>query len=247
MDSPAAANVFGTLGAVLWSLQLLPQIWKNWRRHDTQSLSSTFFLSWAVAGVPLGVYNIADDFNIALQIQPNILIFLSLWTWFQCKYYGDKWGTRKIVASVTGIAIVLAGAEVGLVYALRLARERGHTWPSILMAIVAAILLAGGVLRHYLQMLKTRSDAGLSLKFATLDLSGDVASLLSVLFQKTLKIYGIVIYGSELAIWVGLIGLAIHYRRVRNAESSKGPVTDMVVSGREENQASGRDEENQAF
>lgn len=151
------------------------------------------------------------------------------------------------MASVTGIAIVLAGAEVGLVYALRLARERGHTWPSILMAIVAAILLAGGVLRHYLQMLKTRSDAGLSLKFATLDLSGDVASLLSVLFQKTLKIYGIVIYGSELAIWVGLIGLAIHYRRVRNAESSKGPVTDMVVSGREENQASGRDEENQAF
>ncbi|KXH56369.1 hypothetical protein CNYM01_00249 [Colletotrichum nymphaeae SA-01] len=222
MDSPAAANVFGTLGAVLWSLQLLPQIWKNWRRHDTQSLSSTFFLSWAVAGVPLGVYNIADDFNIALQIQPNILIFL--------------------MASVTGIAIVLAGAEVGLVYALKLARERGYTWPSILMAILAAILLAGGVLRHYLQMLKTRSDAGLSLKFATLDLSGDVASLLSVLFQKTLKIYGIVIYGSELAIWSGLIGVAIHYRRVRNAESSKGPVTDTVVSGIEENQASGRDE-----
>ncbi|KAK1498954.1 hypothetical protein CCUS01_02574 [Colletotrichum cuscutae] len=246
MDSPAASNVFGTLGAVLWSLQLLPQIWKNWRRHDTQSLSSTFFLSWAVAGVPLGVYNIADDFNIALQIQPNILIFLSLWTWFQCKYYGDKWGTRKIVASVIGIAIVLASAEVGLVYALKLARERGHTWPSILMAIVAAILLAGGVLRHYLQMLKTRSDAGLSLKFATLDLSGDVASLLSVIFQKTLKIYGIVIYGSELAIWVGLIGLAIHYRRVSNGDFNKGPEVDAVVLGRGETRAADRNEENQS-
>ncbi|KAK1709755.1 hypothetical protein CaCOL14_012082 [Colletotrichum acutatum] len=243
MDNPATANVFGTFGAVLWSLQLLPQISKNWRRHDTQSLSSTFFLSWAVAGVPLGVYTIADDFNIALQIQPNILMFLSLWTWFQCKYYGNKWGTRKLVASVIGIAIVLAGAEFGLVYALKLANERGHKWPSILMAILAAILLAGGVFRHYIQMLKTRSDAGLSLKFATLDLSGDVASLLSVIFQKTLKIYGIVIYGSELAIWVGLIGLAIHYRRVRNGVSSKGPDADAVVLGRGETQATGRDEE----
>ncbi|EQB53428.1 hypothetical protein CGLO_06865 [Colletotrichum gloeosporioides Cg-14] len=111
MDNPAAANAFGTLGAVLWSLQLLPQIWKNWRRHDSQSLSSTFFLSWAIAGVPLGVYNIADDFNIALQVQPNILIFLSLWTWSQCKYYGDNWGIKTIVPLVTSLAVVLAGAE----------------------------------------------------------------------------------------------------------------------------------------
>ncbi|KAF0324065.1 fungal specific transcription factor domain protein [Colletotrichum asianum] len=149
----------------------------------SQSLSSTFSLSWAIAGVPLGVYNIADDFNIALQIQPDILIFLSLWTWSQCKYYGDNWGIKKIVPFVTGLAIVLAGAEYGLVYALRLARERGHIWPSMLMAIVAAILLASGVLRHYVQMLRSRSDAGVSLKFATLDLSGDVASLLSHIME----------------------------------------------------------------
>lgn len=42
---------------------------------------------WAWAGVPLGVYNIVEDFNIALQIQPQILTFLSLATWIQCFYY----------------------------------------------------------------------------------------------------------------------------------------------------------------
>ncbi|KAF4844126.1 hypotheticall protein [Colletotrichum siamense] len=245
MDNPAAANAFGTLGAVLWSLQLLPQIWKNWRRHDSQSLSSTFFLSWAFAGVPLGVYNIADDFNIALQIQPNILIFLSLWTWSQCKYYGDNWSIKKLVPFVTGLAIVLAGAEYGLVYALRLARERGNDWPSMLMAIVAASLLAGGVLRHYVQMLRTRSDAGVSLKFATLDLSGDVASLLSVIFQKTLKIYGLVIYGSELAIWIGLIGLALYYRHVGQDEPSKTTGADAVVEDRTNVQTTDRDKVHQ--
>lgn len=38
---------------------------------------------WAWAGVPLGVYNIVSEYNIALQIQPQILTLLSLLTWIQ--------------------------------------------------------------------------------------------------------------------------------------------------------------------
>lgn len=44
---------------------------------------------WAWAGVPLGVYNIVEDYNMALQIQPQLLTFLSLLTWIQCYYYND--------------------------------------------------------------------------------------------------------------------------------------------------------------
>ena len=48
-------------------------------------------LLWAAAGVPLGVYNIVEDFNVALKIQPQMLITLSLITWAQCLYYGKVW------------------------------------------------------------------------------------------------------------------------------------------------------------
>lgn len=41
MDVPVAANVLGTLGAVCWSVQLLPQIWLNWRRHNATGLQPT--------------------------------------------------------------------------------------------------------------------------------------------------------------------------------------------------------------
>ena len=62
-------------------------------------------LLWACAGVPLGAYNISGHFNIALQIQPQILTVLSLITWIQCYYYDDvsspsslmclwKWGVK---------------------------------------------------------------------------------------------------------------------------------------------------------
>jgi hypothetical protein len=175
-------------------------------------LSPIFFLSWAIAGVPLGVYNIADEFNIALQVQPNILIFLSLWTWSQCNYYGKKWSRKTIALSFISIAVALGGVETGLVFALRVARRRGHDWASTLMAVIAAVLLAGGVLRHYIDMIRTRSDAGISLRFAILDASGDLASILSVIFQPKLKVLGLVIYGSELAIWIGLMAIVVFFR-----------------------------------
>lgn len=44
-------------------------------------------LLWACAGVPLGAYNVAANFNVALQIQPQILTLLSLITWIQCYHY----------------------------------------------------------------------------------------------------------------------------------------------------------------
>lgn len=196
----------------LTNCKLLPQIWKNWRRHDSESLSALFFLSWAVAGVPLGVYNIVEDFNVALQVQPNILIFLSLLTWSQCKHYGEKWGRTKIALSFASLAAILGGIEVGLVFALRLARDRGQNWALTLMAILAAVLLGAGVLRHYFDMFQTRSDAGISLRFALLDASGDVVSLLSVAFQPSLSVLGMVIYGTELAIWIGLIAIVLCFR-----------------------------------
>lgn len=169
--------------------------------------------------MPLGVYNIADDYNIALQIQPNILIFLSLLTWAQCLYYGRRRPIKSVVFLSVAIGTILGGIEVGLVFALRVANERGQRWAATLMAVVAAVLLAGGVLRHYVDMWETRSDAGLSLKFALLDASGDVASLLSVTFQPTLSILGLVIYGSELAIWIGLIVIIIYFRKIRRCNS----------------------------
>ena len=67
--------------------QLIPQIVINYRRHNAVGLQPTMMMLWAWAGVPLGVYNIVKDYNIALRIQPQILTLLSLMTWIQCFYY----------------------------------------------------------------------------------------------------------------------------------------------------------------
>lgn len=69
--------------------QLLPQIIINWRRHNTEGLQPTMMMLWAIAGAALAVYNVVENFNIALQIQPQILTSLSFITWTQCRYYSN--------------------------------------------------------------------------------------------------------------------------------------------------------------
>lgn len=66
----------------------MPQIIINYRRHNTEGLQASMMVLWAIAGVPLGVYNIVEELNVALRVQAQILTFLSLVTWAQCLYYG---------------------------------------------------------------------------------------------------------------------------------------------------------------
>jgi len=161
-------------------------------------------LLWAAAGIPLGVYNIVEDFNVALRIQPQLLTFLSLVTWIQCKYYGNKWPLSKSAAIVTPVALIMAGIECGLIFALRKAKGDRVEWPSVLMAILSACLLCAGVLRHYWDIYKERTVRGISFLFVFIDALGDLTSLISVFFQPKLDVLGMVIYGSELILWLGV-------------------------------------------
>jgi hypothetical protein len=98
-------------------------------------------LLWAIAGVPLGSYNIVENFNIALQIQPQILTVLSLITWIQCYYYEDvsgktqvkheidhilnvkqKWGLIKCCTVAGAIGAIFGGVEIALVSGLKVLR-----------------------------------------------------------------------------------------------------------------------------
>ncbi|KAI4942002.1 hypothetical protein J4E91_010389 [Alternaria rosae] len=211
MNVPVAANVLGTLGAVCWSIQLIPQIVINYRRHNATGLQPTMMMLWAWAGVPLGVYNIAEDYNIALRIQPQILTVLSLVTWIQCYYYEKSWSVLRSLAVVIPVACLMGGVQVGLIFAIQHAMSQGLHWPSILMAVASAALLAAGVLRHYVDVYVHRTVRGISFIFVGIDALGDLFSLVSVVFQPKLDVLGLVIYGSELVLWIGIFLCGAYY------------------------------------
>ncbi|KAK7422832.1 hypothetical protein QQX98_001394 [Neonectria punicea] len=205
MDVPAAANALGTLGA------LIPQIVVNYRRHNATGLQPSMMMLWAWAGVPLGVYNIVKDFNVALRIQPQILTLLSLITWIQCYYYERKWTVQRSLLVVVPIAAVMGGIQAGLIIALRIPESRGIEWPLILMAALSAALLAAGVLRHYWDIWVHRTVRGISFIFVAIDAAGDVFSLASLFFQPELDVMGVIIYATEFVLWCGVFACGGYY------------------------------------
>ncbi|GAA5831396.1 hypothetical protein JCM11251_004012 [Rhodosporidiobolus azoricus] len=206
-----AANVLGVSGAVFWSIQLLPQIYVNWKRHHAKGLQSSMMLLWAAAGIPLGAYNIASNLNIALQVQPQILTFLSLVTFTQVKYYKKHWSVRQCALVLALSCAVLGGIETGLVFALYAASNDHLDWPYILMAILAALLLCLGVGRHYADVWQHQEVRGVSLLFVGIDAMGDLTSLLSVFFEEEVDYIALVAYAAELALWTGILALAGWY------------------------------------
>lgn len=178
----------------------------NYLRHDTTGLQPVMMLLWAAAGIPLGVYNIVQSFNIALQIQPQILTVLSLATWAQCQYYGNttRWPWQKCLLAVTSLGFLMAAIEVSLIFGLKAAVACNIDWPLELMAALSAALLCAGVLRHYWDIYRERTVRGISFIFVGIDAMGDLTSLISVFFQPELDVLGMVIYGSELVLWLGV-------------------------------------------
>ncbi|KAL8919032.1 MAG: hypothetical protein Q9208_006998 [Pyrenodesmia sp. 3 TL-2023] len=57
---PVSANVLGTIGTIFWCIQLIPQIWYNWKQKKTQGLPGLMMFIWAVSAVPFGVYAIVQ-------------------------------------------------------------------------------------------------------------------------------------------------------------------------------------------
>jgi hypothetical protein len=115
---------------------------------------------------------------------------------------------------VVPIACLMGGVQAALIFALRIGHERHIQWPITLMAVLSAVLLAAGVLRHYWDIYVHRTVRGISFIFVGIDAAGDVFSLISVLFEPKLDILGLLIYGTELILWIGVFACGGYYNFV---------------------------------
>ena len=108
----------------------------------------------------------------------------------------------------------MGGVQAGLIFALRHAKERDMEWPLILMAVLAAALLAAGVGSHYVDIYLHRTVRGISFIFVAIDALGDVFSLLSVVFEPQIDALGMIIYGTELVLWMGVFACGAYYNLI---------------------------------
>ncbi|KAK3394109.1 hypothetical protein B0H63DRAFT_36023 [Podospora didyma] len=217
------------------SSQLVPQIWTNWRKKKTDGLPGVMMFLWALCGIPFGVYAIAQNFNIPLQVQPHAFMGLCLVSWAQTLVYHNKWEAWK--ASTLGVAsaVVFAGVEVALVLTLRPLYDQGKEIPIFVVGVIAAILLAVGLLPPYREIWKRKGRViGINWVFLSMDWSGAFFSLLALVVQNTFDVLGGALYiiccFLELGIFTSHVVWLIRTRKLRKAAKAEGKTFDDIAA-----------------
>lgn len=205
MTSSVAENVLGTIGTVLWCIQLVPQIIRNYKVKECLGLPPLMMFLWASSGVPFSIYFFATDGSVPLRVQPQLFTFFCLLTWAQTLYYPPvqiHW--TRFIGYVGGFVAVAVGLEVGFIVWLRPLHRRGETWPTLIIGIIASVLLVLGLLPPYLELWKRKGRVvGINFIFLAMDSSGALFSLLSIVVGN-MDIMSIVLYAVVLAMEVGI-------------------------------------------
>lgn len=83
-------------------------------------------------------------------------------------------------------ALAFGGIELLLILTLRPLYDRGIAWPIMIVGVIAAILLAAGLLPPYAELWKRQGRVvGINFAFLTIDWLGAFFSLMGVVAQNT--------------------------------------------------------------
>lgn len=242
-ENKSAENVLGTLGAVFWTIQILPQIWKSHRTKSTRGLSASLMFLWAFAALFLGTYIVVQRLSIPLQVQPQIFGVLGAMSWCQCLYYEHGYSKAKAISILVGFCVIFAGFEAGSVYALWAGEDNGTEAPVLFYGYTSSVLLAVALLPQYWEIYRLKEVVGISLSFMAIDILGGVFSFLSLFFRPKLDIAAFVSYAlvvildGVVVVLAWILNPIAKKRRAREAaeaeqgvvgESGPSPAVDMT-------------------
>ncbi|TXT07129.1 hypothetical protein VHUM_03299 [Vanrija humicola] len=176
-------NGLATIGAILWSVQVIPQIIKSHQTKSTEGLSPHLMLIWATACLFEGAYLVAMRSSLPLQLQPQCFGLLGAVSWAQCLYYSYGFSKRKAITYLVSFWAIFAGFEAASVFTLWHLQAKGITWPLPMYGYITTVLLAMGLLPQYYEIWVHKEVFGISMGFMLIDIAGGVFSAASLFFH----------------------------------------------------------------
>ncbi|KAF8543258.1 PQ loop repeat-domain-containing protein [Trichophaea hybrida] len=238
-DIPISATILGLIGTIFWCIQLVPQIWTNFRSKNTEGLPASMMMLWAISGIPFGVYAIIQNLNVPIQVQPQIFITLSIISWAQCLHYSSSW--RRLTSTLLSIILLLifGAIEAVLIITLRPLYKNGKEYPMTIIGVIAVILLGSGLIPPYFEIAKRQGRVvGINFVFLAVDWSGAFFSLMSLVAQHTFDYLAGVMYiiclTLETGIFVSHLVWMFRFREERRVERERKKVEEGTVEVKED-------------
>ncbi|GAB1312249.1 hypothetical protein MFIFM68171_02459 [Madurella fahalii] len=190
---------------------------------------------WALSGVPFGVYAIAQNFNIPLQVQPHIFLSLCLISWSQTLLYHRKWPSWRVWLLTIVVFSIFASAEIALIFTLKPIYDDGNATPITVVGVIAAVLLAVGLLPPYGEIWKRRGRViGINWIFLSMDWFGAFFSLMALVAQRTFDVLGGVLYIVccllEIGIFLSHLIWLARTHKIRKDAAAQGKTFDDVAA-----------------
>ncbi|KAJ7314425.1 PQ loop repeat-domain-containing protein, partial [Mycena albidolilacea] len=208
LSNPIAENVFGTLGTICWTVQLVPQIWKSWREKSTEGLSPWLVLLWGVSAPFLGAYTLILNLSVPLILEPHFFGSLCLVSWCQCQHYAHHRSWRTSTSMTLAIALLLAGFEAGLVFGLRLLFDAGSAparHATQFLGVFGSVLIGLGLVPQFVEIWRRREVVGISKLLLALDMLGGVCMDLSLAFKDRFNVVTGITYTLIVVLESGLV------------------------------------------
>lgn len=236
--SDSAATALATVGTVLWCVQLIPQVIRNWYVRDCEGVPPSMMFLWAASGIPFGIYFVVQTANLVLQIQPYLFMFFSTLCFWQTLYYPPSrlgfWKSTGIVMALVALAV---GANIGCILPLRNLYNKGIEWPNLIPGIIAAVLLAVGLLPPYWELAKRNGRVvGINFVFLSLDSTGAIFNIAAVGEQSGeidrlgIALYAVVV-GLEFGIFMShaIWALRVRYFGLKVEENTDEELADILA------------------
>lgn len=195
MSDADIANILGTIGTVLWCIQLSPQIYFLWKKKDATGFPPIFMFLWAASGIPFSIYFVGSDSYIPMQVQPQMFTLLCSIAWIQSMYYPPySYPKRKCIGYAVAFYAISLACELGFGITLKKVYLNGTHWPMLVFGIIASILLVAGLVPPYFELAKRQGQVvGINFFFLAMDSSGAIFSMASNCVDK-IDIMAMILY-----------------------------------------------------
>ncbi|RKP29169.1 PQ-loop-domain-containing protein [Metschnikowia bicuspidata] len=212
MTGSVADNVLGTIGTILFCIQLVPQIIRNYRVKECTGIPPLMMFLWSASGIPFSIYFFGINASVALKVQPILFTFFCIVGWTQTLFYPPVQMPIKKIKVLVGLFVLLAvDAQVGFILWLHPLYARGVHWPMLMIAIIASVLLILGLIPPYFKLAKRKGRVvGINFIFLSMDASGALFSLLSVVMGN-MDTMSLIMYLIILAMEIGIFASAIFW------------------------------------
>jgi len=182
MENKVLSNLFGILGTIIWSIQLIPQIHLNYKMKSTKGVSPLCFSSWYLCGVVLATYLVFMKSPPALVIQISCFSVFCLVIIFQYLFYEKSYKITKLLFVIGLVTLLSFLISIGIYMIMKSYKSR-EIVIEIVCTVISASLMAIGFFPQMFVIYKSKSTVGLSKIFVFMDFLGGVFSIMSLAFH----------------------------------------------------------------